>query len=252
MSTAIIATPRPRAMRFRQLRTPTFRARLRLFFVVIVVVPMITMAVVLFQLIVASERSQTDARLSEAQTVAHGTVQGGAGGGRRRPRPTSAPTSSSPTPSSERRGRRAAAARPARQATPTRGTSSCSSRPRDVRGGLAAGRGAGRAAAGRRQRQADRPDHGRDALARAVRGADLQLTAAEVVVVESGDQPLATTQPDAARRAARPRAGRRSAASTTASRRSGARRSAEPIEVSLLMPDRDTASPTSTRVAGGR
>jgi diguanylate cyclase (GGDEF)-like protein len=52
-----------------QLRTPSFRSRLRLFFVVIVVVPMITMAVVLFQLIVASERSQTDARLAEAQTV---------------------------------------------------------------------------------------------------------------------------------------------------------------------------------------
>ena len=50
-----------------QLRTPSFRSRLRLFFVVIVVVPMITMAVVLFQLIVASERSQTDARLAEAQ-----------------------------------------------------------------------------------------------------------------------------------------------------------------------------------------
>jgi diguanylate cyclase (GGDEF)-like protein len=56
-------------MRFRQFRTPTFRARLRLFFAVIVVVPMITIAVVLFQLIVASERSQTDARLAEAQTV---------------------------------------------------------------------------------------------------------------------------------------------------------------------------------------
>ncbi|HEX2193345.1 MAG TPA: hypothetical protein VHK63_00015, partial [Candidatus Limnocylindria bacterium] len=52
-----------------QLRTPSFRSRLRLFFVVIVVVPMITMAVVLFQLIVASERSQTDARLAQSQTV---------------------------------------------------------------------------------------------------------------------------------------------------------------------------------------
>jgi diguanylate cyclase (GGDEF)-like protein len=51
------------------LRTPSFRSRLRLFFVVIVVVPMITMAVVLFQLIVASERSQTDARLAQSQTV---------------------------------------------------------------------------------------------------------------------------------------------------------------------------------------
>jgi diguanylate cyclase (GGDEF)-like protein len=52
-----------------QLRTPSFRSRLRLFFVVIVVVPMITMAVVLFQLIVAAERSQTNARLAQSQTV---------------------------------------------------------------------------------------------------------------------------------------------------------------------------------------
>jgi diguanylate cyclase (GGDEF)-like protein len=58
-----------------QLRTPSFRSRLRLFFVVIVVVPMITMAVVLFQLIVASERSQTDARLAEAQTVSQQIVR---------------------------------------------------------------------------------------------------------------------------------------------------------------------------------
>jgi diguanylate cyclase (GGDEF)-like protein len=52
-----------------QLRTPSFRSRLRLFFVVIVIVPMITMAVVLFQLIVAAERSQTNARLAQSQTV---------------------------------------------------------------------------------------------------------------------------------------------------------------------------------------
>ncbi|HWM10931.1 MAG TPA: diguanylate cyclase [Solirubrobacteraceae bacterium] len=57
-------------MSFLALRTPSFRSRLRLFFVVIVVFPMLTMAVVLFQLIVASERSRTDARLSEARTVA--------------------------------------------------------------------------------------------------------------------------------------------------------------------------------------
>src|SRR5215204_201722 len=59
-------------MSFLQLRTPSFRSRLRLFFVVIVVVPMITMAVVLYQLIVASESSQTDARLATSQTVALG------------------------------------------------------------------------------------------------------------------------------------------------------------------------------------
>ena len=62
-------------MRPLQLRTPSFRSRLRLFFVVIVVVPMITMAVVLFQLIVASERSQTDARLAEAQTVSQQIIR---------------------------------------------------------------------------------------------------------------------------------------------------------------------------------
>jgi diguanylate cyclase (GGDEF)-like protein len=59
-------------MGLRQLLTPSFRARLRLFFVVIVVVPMIMMAVVLFQLIIRSENSQTDARLAESQTVARG------------------------------------------------------------------------------------------------------------------------------------------------------------------------------------
>ena len=57
------------------LRHLSFRARLRLFFLVIVVVPMITMAVVLYQLIVASEKSQTDARLAESQTVATGVYQ---------------------------------------------------------------------------------------------------------------------------------------------------------------------------------
>ena len=62
-------------MGLRQLLTPSFRARLRLFFLVIVVVPMITMAVVLYQLIVKSEKAQTDARLSQSQTVALGLYQ---------------------------------------------------------------------------------------------------------------------------------------------------------------------------------
>ena len=53
-------------------RTPSFRARLRLFFVVIVVLPMIVLAAVLFALISKSDESQTDARLSESQTVARG------------------------------------------------------------------------------------------------------------------------------------------------------------------------------------
>ena len=59
-------------MSFLQLRNPSFRSRLRLFFVVIVIVPMLTMAVVLFRLIVKTEQSQVDARLSEAQRVTQG------------------------------------------------------------------------------------------------------------------------------------------------------------------------------------
>ena len=57
-------------MRFRNLVTPSFRNRLRLFFLVIVVIPMIAVALVLFQIVTRSEESQTDAQLSEAQRVA--------------------------------------------------------------------------------------------------------------------------------------------------------------------------------------
>jgi diguanylate cyclase (GGDEF)-like protein len=57
-------------MRFRNLFTPSFRNRLRLFFVVIVIIPMIAVAFVLFRLVSESETSQTDAQLSEAQQVA--------------------------------------------------------------------------------------------------------------------------------------------------------------------------------------
>ena len=57
-------------MRLRNLFTPSFRNRLRLFFVIIVVVPMIAVALVLFQIVTRSEESQTDAQLSEAQRVA--------------------------------------------------------------------------------------------------------------------------------------------------------------------------------------
>src|SRR5918999_6103235 len=57
-------------MRMRNLFTPSFRNRLRLFFVVIVIIPMIAVALVLFQIVTRSEESQTDAQLSEAQRVA--------------------------------------------------------------------------------------------------------------------------------------------------------------------------------------
>src|ERR671916_46468 len=54
----------------RTLFTPSFRNRLRLFFVVIVIIPMIAVAFVLFRLVSESETSQTDAQLSQAQRVA--------------------------------------------------------------------------------------------------------------------------------------------------------------------------------------
>ena len=59
-------------MRLRQLLTPSFRSRLRLFFVVIVLVPMIAIGVVVFLLIARADDSQTDARLSEVENVALG------------------------------------------------------------------------------------------------------------------------------------------------------------------------------------
>jgi diguanylate cyclase (GGDEF)-like protein len=57
-------------MRFRSLLTPSFRSRLRLFFLVIVVVPMIVMAIVLFRLIARADESQTDVRLTQVKTTA--------------------------------------------------------------------------------------------------------------------------------------------------------------------------------------
>jgi diguanylate cyclase (GGDEF)-like protein len=63
-------------MRFRQFFTPSFRNRLRLFFVVIVVIPMVAVALVLFRLVSASEEGQTDAQLGEAQRVALNQYRG--------------------------------------------------------------------------------------------------------------------------------------------------------------------------------
>jgi diguanylate cyclase (GGDEF)-like protein len=57
-------------MSLREALTPSFRNRLRLFFVVIVIIPMIAVAVVLFQVVVESDQSRTDARLAGAQKVA--------------------------------------------------------------------------------------------------------------------------------------------------------------------------------------
>jgi diguanylate cyclase (GGDEF)-like protein len=51
---------------------PSFRGRLRLFFVVVVIVPMIAVAVVLWQLLDASDSARLDSRLSEAKIGAVG------------------------------------------------------------------------------------------------------------------------------------------------------------------------------------
>src|SRR3954470_18518331 len=62
-------------MAIRHLFTPSFRNRLRLFFVVIVIIPMVAVALVLFQLVSRSEQSQVDAQLGEAQRVAQNLYQ---------------------------------------------------------------------------------------------------------------------------------------------------------------------------------
>jgi|tagenome__1003787_1003787.scaffolds.fasta_scaffold20949524_2 diguanylate cyclase (GGDEF)-like protein len=53
---------------------PSFRGRLRLFFVVIVIVPMIAVGFVLFRLVDKSDQGRLDARLSEAANGANGLL----------------------------------------------------------------------------------------------------------------------------------------------------------------------------------
>jgi diguanylate cyclase (GGDEF)-like protein len=57
-------------MRTRPVLTPTFRNRLRLFFVVIVIVPMIAVALVLYRLVAAADDGKVDAALAQAQRSA--------------------------------------------------------------------------------------------------------------------------------------------------------------------------------------
>jgi diguanylate cyclase (GGDEF)-like protein len=56
-------------MALRQLPSPSFRSRLRLFFVIIVIVPMVAVALVLFRIVGRSEQSQVDAGLAVGQNV---------------------------------------------------------------------------------------------------------------------------------------------------------------------------------------
>src|SRR3954447_12508564 len=57
-------------MRTRPVITPSFRNRLRLFFVVIVIVPMVAVAVVLYKLVGAADDGKVDAALAQNQTAA--------------------------------------------------------------------------------------------------------------------------------------------------------------------------------------
>ena len=189
---------RPRAMRLRQLRTPSFRARLRLFFVVIVIVPMITMAVVLFQLIVASERSQTDARLSESQTVSMGCSRRSSRG------PAAVASGHRYRPAARRRARRRRRERPCSGGSTrspgdadARVRRAAARRRRDVRGGLAAGRRR-RPCGGCRRPDSNPTGRITVAMLSPEQYAERisSLTAAEVV--DRGRRPaLATTQTDA-------------------------------------------------------
>ena len=59
---------------------PSFRGRLRLFFAVIVIVPMIAVGVVLFQLLDAGDNFKLDSTLAQAQTGAQNLYKEARGG----------------------------------------------------------------------------------------------------------------------------------------------------------------------------
>jgi diguanylate cyclase (GGDEF)-like protein len=227
---------------FRQLQSPTFRARLRLFFVVIVVVPMITIAVVLYQLIVASESSQTDARLSESQTVTQeiyakeqqvaGSVADQIGKDQQL------------ADALDAEDRRAVQAR---LDTLTKRLEAQFVELRvDGKGRFESGSQPAMASATRRLLNDQREATGElsvsmrspDAFAREI----ADLTGSEVVVSEDGRR-LATTQPNApAELPVRGAVDVTGADYRVASFRPAKR---DPVQVSLLMADRDAASPTS-------
>ena len=195
----------------------SFRNRLTVFFIVLVILPMIVVAAVLFRLASDSEQGKTDARLSEAQRSASGLFreeQDRAGNAAREIGARPGARASDPA----RRPRRDPA--PARRARAGQG-------PARRHEAAVDGAGASRPAAARRDRAgahaADRrpgatraATHGLHDRRRAVRGLARSVTGADVVV-SSGVTLLASTLPDAGAGAARPRRGRRSAAARCAS-----------------------------------
>jgi hypothetical protein len=231
-------------MGLRQLLTPSFRARLRLFFVVIVVVPMITMAVVLYQLIVASETSQTDARLSESQTVALGIYKEEQAQAGQVAEEIGRDQQLADALDAGDRG-----AVQARLDTLTRRNDAQFAELRvDGKGTFEAG--SQPAVAGATRRLLDDEEQATGALTVGMLSPEQfsrrinDLTGSDVVI-EAGGERLATTQPDAGT-ADLPDRGAVEVAGVDYRVASFPAPSVEgPIRVSLLMPDRDTASPTS-------
>jgi diguanylate cyclase (GGDEF)-like protein len=226
------------------LRQLSFRARLRLFFIVIVIFPMITMAIVLYQLIVASETSQTDARLSESQTVALGVYQ-------------EEQDRAGQVAQDIGRDQQLADALDSGDKKDVQDRLDTLARRADVRyvelkvedkGTFTSGSVPAVAAANRRLQDENRKPTGEitvaamspEQFAQRIAG----ITASEVVI-DQGDKQLATTKADAAgadlpdRGAADVSGVDYRVSSFTADSIDGS------IRVALLMPDRDSASPTS-------
>ena len=186
-----------------QLRNPSFRSRLRLFFVFIVVVPMIAMAVVLFLLIGESQRRQTDSALSQAQLAVQqfdADLQAEAG----------------QVAETIGRDQRLANARamedgPAIQdrldaLAERAGAAFVNLRlehARELQGGVAAGHGARLAPPGRSGRRGDRPADRGHAVGRPVRGTGLRLHRRGGRARERGRQTVGHDEPGRSRRAPR-------------------------------------------------
>jgi diguanylate cyclase (GGDEF)-like protein len=232
-------------MGFRQLLTPSFRARLRLFFVVIVVFPMITIAVVLYQLIVASESSQTDARLAESQTVALGIYdEEQAEAGTLAERIGKDQQLADAVDADDRQ-----AVQRRLDTLTRRGDARHSLLKIDGQGQFESGTLPGVATATRQLLDADQNPTGQLTVAmispEAYASRINQLTGSEVVI-EDGDEQLASTQVDAGG-ADLPDTGPVEVAGVEYRVRTfeAPLNEDESVTVSLLKPDRDTASPTS-------
>jgi diguanylate cyclase (GGDEF)-like protein len=235
-------------MGLRQLLTPSFRARLRLFFVVIVVVPMVAMAIVLYQLIVKSESSQTDARLAQSQTVATGIYeeeQTEAGQVAQQ-----VGTDQQLADALDQSDRRAVQSR--LDTLAERNGARYIRTKVDGKGEFVSGSLPALAAATRRLMNEQQQETGEltvamlspDEYARRI----AELTGAEVVI-DSADDRLASTQPNAStdlpERGAVEVAGADYRANSFTVEGVGGS-----VKVTLLMPDRDTASPTSAASLG--